>query len=331
MPANTTNLSNAIKTLYERRLLTRALPRLIHGRFGQQARWKGYGSYEVRRWESLDLVTGTLAEGNDPAENAAPTITVITITPSWYGAYVEYTDQLDLTNFDPAVSEISGLLGEQAGLSIDTLIRNDLTDNATTDFAGGATTRATVDNTNDMIAYVDFVQNVAALEASNALPVDGPYYVAICHPHTWATLMQDSTFVTLFTREGGEVLRSGFLGIILNVKIYVSSNARIYGSAGASSIDVYDMLFIAKEAYTVAGLAGLFPNLSVDSGAQQMRGGMTAKNKQINVVDLIVKDLGQTGFDPLNRRGTVGWKVTNANQVLNSNFIRNLEHANDFS
>ena len=331
MPANTTNLSDAIKTLYERRLLTRALPRLIHGRFGQQARWKGYGSYEVRRWESLDLVTGTLAEGNDPSENASPSITVITITPSWYGAYVEYTDQLTLTNFDPAVSEISGLLGEQAGLSIDTLIRNDLTDNATTDFAGGATARGNVDNTNDVIAYVDFVQNVAALEANNAMPVDGPYYVAICHPHTWATLMQDSTFVTLFTREGGEPIRSGFLGIILNVKIYVSSNARIYGSAGTGSIDVYDMLFIAKEAYTVAGLAGLFPNLSVDSGAQQLRGGMTAKNKQVNVVDLIVKDLGETGFDPLNRRGTVGWKVTNANQVLNNNFLRNLEHANDFS
>lgn len=329
MAANTSNLSDAIKTLYERRLLTRALPRLIHGRFGQQARWKGYGDYEVRRWESLDLVSQSLAEGNDPPENAVPTITVITITPSWYGSFIEYTDQLVLTNFDPAVSEISALLGEQAGLSIDTLIRNDLTDNATTDFAGGATARGNIDNTNDMIAYVDFVQNVAALEANNALPVDGPYYVCVCHPHTWATLMQDSTFVTLFTREGGEAIRSGFLGIILNLKIYVSSNARIYGSAGSGSIDVYDMLFIGKEAYTVAGLAGLFPNLSADSGAQQMRGGMTGKG--VNVVDLIVKDLGETGFDPLNRRGTVGWKVTNANQVLNANFIRNLEHANDFS
>jgi N4-gp56 family major capsid protein len=278
----------------------------------------------------LDLVTQSLAEGNDPSENPVPTITVITITPSWYGSYIEYTDQLELTNFDPAVSEISSLLGEQAGLSIDTLIRNDLTDNATTDFAGGATARGNIDNTNDMIAYVDFVQNVAALEASNAMPVDGPYYVAVCHPHTWATLMQDSTFVTLFTREGGEAIRSGFLGIILNIKIYVSSNARIYGSAGSGSIDVYDMLFIGKEAYTVAGLAGLFPNLSVDSGAQQMRGGRTAAGNQ-GVVDLIVKDLGETGFDPLNRRGTVGWKVTNANQVLNANFIRNLEHANDFS
>ena len=329
MPASSVNLSDAIKTLYERRLLTRALPRLVHGRFGQQARWKGYGSYEVRRWESFSLVSQSLSEGVTPGETAAPTITVITITPSWYGAWVEYTDQLTLTTFDPAVSEISALLGEQAGLSIDTLIRNDLTDNATTDFAGAATARTDVDNTNDIIAFVDFIQNVAQLETQNALPLVGAFYIAICHPHTWATLMQDSTFVTLFNREGGAALRSGLQGTILNVQIYVSSNARIYSGGGAGSIDVYDMLFIGKEAYTVAGITGLFPNLNADAGAVQMRGGMTGK--KINVVDIILKDLGEGGLDPLNQRGTVGWKVTNANQVLNSSWLRNLEHATDFS
>jgi len=322
-------LPDAIKTLYERRLLTRALPRLVHGRFGQQARWKGFGTYEVRRWESLNLVSGTLAEGNNPPEGSAPTITVITLTPNWYGTYVEYTDQLLLTSFDPVLSEISALLGEQAGLSIDTLIRNDITDNATTDFAGSATARTNVDNVNDVIAFADLVQNAASLEANNALPLEGPYYVCIMHPYSWATLMQDSTFVTLFTREGGEAIRSGMVGIILNLKIYVSSNARIYAAGGQGSIDVFDMLFIGKEAYTVAGFAGLFPNIAGDGGGPQVRGGMTGKS--VNVVELVVKDLGQTGFDPLNRRGTVGWKLTNTQTVLNANWIRNLEHANDFS
>ena len=109
MPVSTTSpsLPNEIKTLYERRLLTRALPRLVHGRFGQQAKWKGYGSYEVRRWESYSLVTTPLSEGTTPGENVAPTITVITITPVWYGAWVEYTDRLLLTVFSPALSDAS--------------------------------------------------------------------------------------------------------------------------------------------------------------------------------------------------------------------------------
>ncbi len=329
MAANTGNLSDAIKTLYEKRLLTRALPRLIHGRWGMQARFKGFGSYEVRRWESFPLVTNSLVEGNSPGEIDPPTITVITMTPVWYGAWIEYTDELTLTSFDPAVSEISALLGEQAGLSVDTIIRNSLTDAATTDFAGAATGRGNVDNTNDVIAFVDFIQNVASLEAQNALPIEGPYYVAVCHPHTWATLMQDSTFQTLFTREGGGAIRSGMVGIILNVKLYISSNARIYASAGTGNIDVYDMLFLGKEAFAIAGLASLFPNLNMDSGGEQVRGGMTGK--QVRAVDLIAKGLGEGGLDPLNQRGTIGWKVTHALNALNANWMRNLEHANDFS
>ena len=331
MPVSTVSstLPNEIKTLYQRRLLTRALPRLVHGRFGEQAKWKGFGSYEIRKWESYSIVTTALSEGTTPGEHTAPTITVVTLTPVWYGAWVEYTDRLILTAFSPVISEISSLLGEQAGLSVDTLIRNDLTDNATTDFAGGATARTNIDSVNDVISFQDVLQNVAQLETQNALPLRGMLYVAICHPHTWATLMQDSTFVTLFTREGGESLRNGKLGTILNLELYVSSNARIYAAGGTGSIDVYDMLFIGKESYVVAGLAGLFPNLNADGGGLMVRGGMTGK--RVDVVDLIVKDLGVGGLDPLNQRGTIGWKVTNTQAVLNSAWVRNLEHATDFS
>jgi hypothetical protein len=48
-------------------------------------------------------------------------------------------------------------------------------------------------------------------------------------------------------------------------------------------------------------------------------------------VEIIIKDLGENGDDPLNMRGTCGWKVTHEEQVLNDDFIRNLEHINDFS
>jgi hypothetical protein len=49
------------------------------------------------------------------------------------------------------------------------------------------------------------------------------------------------------------------------------------------------------------------------------------------MVEVIMFGLGETGFDPLKQRGTVGWKTTHVDQVLNSNWIRDLEHANDFS
>jgi len=40
--------SDAIKTQYEKRLQIRALPRLVHGRWGTEARLNKVGSYELR-------------------------------------------------------------------------------------------------------------------------------------------------------------------------------------------------------------------------------------------------------------------------------------------
>lgn len=329
--ANRASLSNSLKTLFERKLLTRLLPRLVHGKFGKQATFKGYNQYELRRWESLDAVTSALGTtGNTPSEGQAPTITVVTLTPEWYGSWVGFTEDIDLTSYDPVVDELSGLLGEQAGLSFDTLVRNDLTGNFTADFSGGATARGEIDNVNDIISFVDYIQNVAALEANDVPGFDGDAYPVILHPHSWSSLMQDSTFVTLFTREGGGALRTGKIGSILNTDIYISSNARIYSAAGQNSEDVYTALFIGRESYGMAGITGFAPDLMEDSNPPQNRGGMTGQ--EVRPVDLIVHPPGSAGSaDPMNQRGSVAWKGSHDLEILDSSRGRVLEHATDFS
>lgn len=178
----TTSMSATVKSAYDRRLLMRALPRLLHGRWGRTATFRGFKDWEIRRWESLSAVTTALSEGVTPAENAAPNISTYTLTPEWYGAWVGYTDKLELQAFDPVISETSAILGEQAGLSIDTLIRSELTANAGSDFSGGATARNELDMANDKIAYSDIVYNVATLEAERARPADGGMYPVLMHP-----------------------------------------------------------------------------------------------------------------------------------------------------
>src|SRR5258705_220064 len=138
---NATTMASAIKTQYERRLLTRALPRLVHGRNGVIARLNKFGSYELRKYGSLSAITSALTEGTTPAEQPAPSLTLTTITPLFYGSWIGGTDIIDMEAFDPIVSETSSILGEQAGLSADTLIRNVLTDGATKDYSGNQTVR----------------------------------------------------------------------------------------------------------------------------------------------------------------------------------------------
>lgn len=179
---NQTSMSDAIKTQYEKRLLTRALPRLVHGRYGMDARLNKMGSYELRKYGSLGIVSSALTEGTTPAEQSAPSLTLVTITPKFYGAWLGHTDELEMTAYDPIISEMSSILGEQCGLSADTLVRNVITAGATKEYSGGAAGRSSLDAPTHDVTYADFVKAVATLEAANAQPVDGEFYVCIMHP-----------------------------------------------------------------------------------------------------------------------------------------------------
>lgn len=326
----TGNYGDAIKTTYERRLLTRALPRLPHAKFGLQARVnKGYGSLELRKYGSLAIVTNPLDEGVTPSEQTAPSLSTVTITPLWYGAWLGYTDELDLVNYDPIVSEMSGILGEQAGLSIDTLVRNTITAGATADYSNGVAARASL-TTTDKLDFADVIIQVAELEAENAMTIGGTYK-CIMHPYTWATLLQDTTFVTLVTREDQpSALRTGLVGKLANVDFFISSNARTYVDGGASSADVYSMLFIGGESYGMWGLANLTPNYGSQDNVGGERGNSTGKSRR--PLEIIMNNPGSAGsLDPLKQRGTIAWKCAHDDEVLNAKWIRNLEHINDFS
>lgn len=324
-------LDGSVKTEYERRLLGRALPRLAHGRYSTVARMGKFGTYELRRYESLSAVTSTLTEGATPAEQASPSLTVLTVSPSFYGAWLEHTDVMDMEAFDPIISEISGILGEQCGLSMDTIIRNALTDGATKDYSGGESARTDLAANVDIFTYQDILRQVAQLWAANAQGVDGDRFAIIMHPYDWATIMQDTVFANLFIQEAGKgesALRSGLVGSILNANVYLTSNARSYVDGGAANADVYSMLFIGRDAYGTVGIGNTVPNIS-DSGSGEYSNNT---GKAVKPVQIIVKQVGSSGaLDPLDQRGTVAWKASLGMTMLQSTWIRDLEHINVMS
>jgi len=315
------NFSDAMKDLYEKRLLVRAQPRLVHGRWARLARFVGYDVYELRKYGKLSVATTALDEGVTPDEDSAPALSTVTITPLWYGSWLRYTDKLDLQNFDPIVSESMAILGEQAGLTMDTLIRDAITAGATKNYAGPATTRATIDEVNDEISFADILINVAALDAQDARGVEGDDYGVIIHPYTWASLMKDSVFVAMWQESEPDVIRGGELGRLLRCRFYRTSNARSY----ASTETVYSMLFVGMDSYGIAGVGNLMPNINVDGGGVEVRNRTGQSTKP---VEIIGKGLGEGGDDPLNQRGSIGWKMTQQEAILDSNWIRDCEHAN---
>lgn len=324
----TTAFTDAIKTQYETRLLTRALPRLVHGKFGSKATLSKKGSYELRKYNGYNSVISTpLQEGVTPTEQDAPTMTKITITPVWYGAWIGYTDLMPMEVMDPVISEVSGILGEQAGNSIDQLFRSELVGSATIDYSGGVSAIGSLEYPAHEISFLDILIQIAELEAAGALPPDGGKFPVIIHPHTWASLMADPLFSNMFVEEK-DPIRTGRLGTLLNCSFYSTSNAYEQADTGyGSTTDVYSALFIGKDSYGSVSFAGWQPK-DVDTG----EGPATGKGGSQNPVSLIAKQLGSSGADdPLDQRGTIAWKTSFVAEVLNSAWIRNLKHTNMFS
>lgn len=283
------------------------------------------------KYGSLAAVTTQLTQGTTPAETTAPTPTLITITPAFYGAWMGFTDLVDLMNYDPILSEMSSILGEQTGLTADTLVRNELVTNATIDYSGGQSAVGTLTSPTHDLSYTDIIKNYAALEAESALPVDGEDFILILHPHSYATLMLDPTFVNLMIQEApNTAIRNGYIGRLLRMKIYVSANVTEWADVGAGgTTDVYAAIFIGRESYGILGLTGYPEAASVDN---QGPDGRPLTGQRIKAVEVIVKPVGSAGAaDPLNQRGSLAWKLALTPKVLNSAWIRVVKHTNVFS
>lgn len=126
-----------------------------------------------------------------------------------------------------------------------------------------------------------------------------------------------------------EELKTGKMGTVLNCDIYCSSNSYENADAGAgSTTDVYEAFFIGAEAFGTAGMAGFDPK-NVDMGGT---GDFNMTGKQVKPVEIIVKQVDSGGADnPLNQRGSIGWKASNDTEILNSNFMIGFNHTTMYS
>lgn len=325
-----TNFSAAVKRYYLTRLLTRAVPNFPHAYFGKREPTPPrHGSVEFRRYESLGAVTTALNEtawgygGTVPAP-VNPTITVISVTPVMYGAYMEYTDDIEFASIDPLVSNMTDLLGEQAGLSLDTLVRDALQTSLTTNvYPPGATSDATVTSTM-VFDYALLVKALATLWGNNTQPADGSNWVAIVHPFTVADMLKDNDIHKVFDNAARadrvNPFKTGLVGEILSTNFYQSTNAYVAAGAGTGGIDVYYSLFLGREAFGLTGFSGKEPRDIPITPEQMNRTG-----DRTMPVDIIVKPLGYK--DPMDEIGTLAWKFSHASVALNTNFAVWAHHA----
>lgn len=309
-PLNTTTsagMTAEMKTFYSKYLIENAKPALVYDQFGQKHNIPKNGgkTIEFRKYSPLPKATTPLTEGVTP-EGKALTVSTVTATVKQYGDFVPLTDMLLLTAIDNNLVQALDLLGAQAGATLDTVTREILMGGTSVQYAEGqVTSRATL--TAEHKLTVKAVRLAARfLKKQNAPKIDGGY-VAIIHPDIAYDIQDDPDWKEWNKYTTSDKMFQGEIGKIANVRFVETTEAKIFAKAGASNQDVYATLVLGANAYGTTNIEG---------------GGL----------ETIVKQLGSGGTeDPLNQRGTAGWKATKTAVRLVEQFMVRIETGSSFS
>lgn len=227
-------LTPEMKTYYDMTLLDEAQPNLVHAQFGQKRPIpQGSGkTIEFRKFAALAKALTPLTEGVTP-EGDELTVTAITATVMQFGRFIVQTDVLELTAIDNTIVEATKLLGRQAGLSLDTIVRNILQASTNVSYApkvsGGTETEVTHRYDLDESAQltVDLVQQmVTKLRAVNGPTFTGDY-VAIIHPYVAYDLMRDPEWQNAHQYTTSENIYAGEIGKLYGCRFVQSTEALI--------------------------------------------------------------------------------------------------------
>ena len=307
----------------EKELLKRGLPFLVLEKFGQ-AKPLPENSTKVmkfRRYNALPNTPQALTEGVTPTGQNL-TVTDVTATLTQYGDRVTITDVILDTHEDQTLNEAVSLLGEQAAQMIEKMRFGVLKAGTNVLYANGSARNAV----NTAITITLQRRAVRALKRQNArfitsivrsTPSYGtenvaPGFVALIHPDLEADVRGLTGFVPA-EKYGSMTPWENELGKCEDVRYVSSTIFEAWADAGGAkgtmlsttgtSADVYPVLFVARDAYAIIALKGMF------------------------ALTPMVVNPKPSDSDPMAQRGHVAWKAMQTCVILNDAWMVRAEVA----
>lgn len=322
----TTDIPSPIRAYYNRRLLERLLPKLIHKAAAEMRPLKMRSGDQIkfRRLESLSAQTAPLEEGVTPSALVLDD-TQITSTIAQYGGYSIITDMIQLTDLDPIVSETVGLMGEMMGNTVDQTIASVI--NAGTEYYRVTATntystsgaRVVVDNGTltpyHLRAAVSKLENLNVEKLKPIIKHSSGYD---SHPVPEAYLLFVHPTIAQWIKGGDTTYWASTAGFI-PVHQYASYGGVLPGEIGAHTSGVRLIQSTNVKTWAAAAADGttVYSNLLVGRGfyaCTEMEGG----------VRTYVHDRKTEG-GPLEQRSTVGAIVEHVTTILNDNCAVRIE------
>jgi len=305
-----------VSAFYDRNLLERAVPALIHDKWGQSRPLPKNNSDTIkfRRWNALSTATTALTEGVTPS-GSNMSVTDVTATVLQYGDFTVLTDKVQLTVEDNVIKEATDVLGEQGGETIDEVQRDVLVAGTNVRYATAVAARVNVAlavTTADLDSAIKtlkgqnakkFTEMITGTAKIGTAPIKAAF-VGICHTDTSETLEGLTGWKGAEEYASTTLIDMNEIGSYKYIRFVETTMGKIWTGAGDSSKDVYGTLVFGKNAYGIVSLRG-------------------QKN-----IQTIIKPLGSAGTaDPLDQRASVGWKAWTVAKILNDNFMVRIETA----
>lgn len=299
MDTTTSSLSGLMQIFYSKAFLDRANQIKIYD-IGAQKRPMPKGSGKTvyfNRFSQLAAATTPLTESTNPSATALST-TVVSATVAEYGAYGAVSSLYDMTNIDEGLKEHVAVFAEQGALTLDTLIKTELTSGATAQL-GGAKANITAIATSDVLSGAEIRKAVKTLKKNGAHRFDDGFFKGIVPVSAAYDLMGNSEWLDAHRYTDATAIKNGEIGRLHGVTFYETNNE----VTTSSTVTVYSTFIFGKNAYGV-----------IDIGAGSN-------------VEIIAKKSGaQDTSNPLNMFSTIGWKVNAfVAKTLNADWIINVK------
>lgn len=315
MSTATTGLTQTMQIFYDRVFLDRAKIELRHD-FGADVKNIPMNSGKSIAWSRftpLAIVTTSLSEATTPS-SVDQTATQVSTTLADYGNWTQVGSLYSMTSIETGLTEHVSVHGQNAGESIDQLIRAELVTGATnllpSTSTGGAalsTTAISTIHTSDNLTGLEIRRAVRALKKNKAQRFPGGLYRGIIGPDTAMDLFGNSEWLDAHRYTTADAIERGVIGKLHGVEFVETNNQHFALTAGFSTsatniANVFSNFLFGAHAYAIVNLG---------SHSAPM---------------VFVKNPGPNSTDnPLEQFSTVGWKMPFAVKTLNSNWLINLK------
>ncbi|SDG47625.1 N4-gp56 family major capsid protein [Desulfosporosinus hippei] len=283
-----TSIPNENAEIYDREMYDRLIPELQWYKYGAKKQLpKNSGdTVSIRRFENLSTSTTAITEGVIP-DGTDLVVVKRSATVSEYGNYAITTEKLNMVGLDDTVSEVSKLMGENAGQSIDEIVRDVVVAGTNVQYANGVAARNLVAAN---ISYADILKMARTMKVNKVKKIQMPDgamgYVCMVDPYVAYDIKNLTEYKSFNQYDNSKILREGVIAKLAGIYFVEIDNGKVFTGAGASSADVHASYCLGRDAYMVPDIKG------------------SSKPK------IIVKAAGSAGTaDPLDQKSSIGWKA----------------------